>query len=267
MTSPKSHSTPRRIVLLANYRPGLEVCRYLAGREADQLVRLYLTDDGDPFAAETTEASRLPAAEIFPASALRDPDHVAGLRALEPEFLITVYWPHLLAPEVFGIVDGRTVNFHPALLPEGRGWYPHVHSIVRGRPVGVTLHAIDENADTGPIWAQREVALRPDDTGQSIYLRLQDEIVALFREIWPDLREGRLTPTPQDESRAVYYRKKAIAELDPIDLDAQYTGRELIDRLRARSFGDRGFAHFDVDGERYYVNLRIGRDSKFGGPA
>ena len=47
--------------------------------------------------------------------------------------------------------------------------------------------------------------------------------------------------------------------LDELRLDDVMRVGDVIDRLRARSFGFRGFAWYEVDGERVYANLRLGR--------
>jgi len=150
-----------------------------------------------------------------------------------------------------------TVNFHPALLPINRGWYPHVHNILDGSPAGVTLHAMDAGADTGPIWAQRMVEVRPTDVASTLYERLQDEIVDLFRETWPQIVAGEIAPHPQREESAIYHRKSEIDHLDQIDLDAPTTARQVIDRLRARTFGERGFAWFETDARRIHVRIEL----------
>jgi methionyl-tRNA formyltransferase len=249
---------PQRVALLANDRPGLEVARYLVAN-GDEIVRLYLhAPEKLKRGAEIVAAAGC--ADVHEAPALRDPAHVDGLLELAPDFLITVYWAHLLSEDAIAAARRGTVNFHPALLPVNRGWYPHVHSILDGSPTGVTLHAIDADADTGPLWAQREVPLRPDDVAGTIYERLQDEIVDLFRETWPLIAAGELDPTPQDEARAVYHRKAEIDQLDELRLDDVMRVGDVIDRLRARTFGTRGFAWFERDGVR--VNVAIALDAQ-----
>jgi methionyl-tRNA formyltransferase len=190
------------VILLANDVPGLDVARYLCAR-GDQIVRLYLHDPqrrrfGEEIAAATGTAH----GAWFTAAALRDPDRVRGLPELEADYVVTVFWAHLLSDEVLSSAGRGTVNFHPALLPHNRGWFPHVHSIVDGSPAGVTLHAMDTGADAGPIWAQRELAVEPWDTAFTLQKRLQAEIVELFRETWPRIVDGTLRPTPQSEAGA-----------------------------------------------------------------
>lgn len=68
----------------------------------------------------------------------------------------------------------RTLNIHPALLPDfgGPGMYGrHVHEAVlaSGATVsGCTVHLVDEIYDHGPIVAQARVPVLPDDTPASL---------------------------------------------------------------------------------------------------
>ena len=249
--------TPQKIILMANDTPGLEVCRYLVGR-GDTIARLYLhAPKGQKRAEDIVAVSGCADADVMPAELLRDGGHVAELAALGVDWIITVYWAHLISQAVIDAARKGTVNFHPALLPINRGWYPHVHSLIDGSPTGVTIHSIDASADTGPVWAQKKVEVSPYDTAYTIYNRLQDEIVELFRQYWPSIASGELRPTPQDESLAVYHGKKEIESLDAMDPDATMRVRDVINLLRARTFGDRGFAYYDESGRRVYVNVRL----------
>jgi methionyl-tRNA formyltransferase len=194
----------KNIVLMADGFVGLEVAKRLVAG-GDNIVRLYLHDEGSAKLSEEIKmASKCK--EVFNQSCLKSEDHIDGLKSLKADFIITVYWAYLLRPEVISCaVD--TVNFHPALLPINRGWFPHVHSIIDGSPLGVTIHRIDENADTGPIWAQKEVNMSHYDTAKTIYDRLQNEMVDLFSQNWPDIKEGTITPMIQKSDGACYHKK------------------------------------------------------------
>lgn len=80
---------------------------------------------------------------------------------------------------------GRVINVHPALLPDfgGRGMYGrHVHEAVlaAGRTVsGATVHFVDNEYDHGETIAQRVCEVRPDDTPETLAVRVQ----ALEREL------------------------------------------------------------------------------------
>jgi len=83
-----------------------------------------------------------------------------------------------LGPITLERYRGRVLNIHPALLPKfgGQGLYGRrVHEAVLAavEPVsGVTVHLVDEEYDRGPIVAQREVPVLPDDTVDTLAHRV-----------------------------------------------------------------------------------------------
>lgn len=71
-----------------------------------------------------------------------------------------------------GFIEGRTIlNVHPGLLPKNRGVDAFKWAIVNGWPIGVTLHAIDEEIDRGIILYRRTVPILPDDTLDAVASR------------------------------------------------------------------------------------------------
>ena len=83
-----------------------------------------------------------------------------------------------------------TLNVHPALIPacSGRGYYGHhVHEAVLESGVkvsGATVHFADDEYDHGPIVLQEAVAVRDDDTPDTLAARVQ--------------AAGRVIRTPSD---------------------------------------------------------------------
>ena len=247
----------KRIALFASHSAGREVAKFFSDSSAGEVVALYLPD-ADPTISGSLS---LPENRIFVGKSIfSEPSHVEWFSDQGIDAIVCVYWPWLLSPELFRLAS-VTVNFHPALLPVNRGWYPYVHSIIDGSPCGVTLHCIEECADTGRIWAQKEVLLRPEDTAKDIYLRLQAEIVSLFKDKWVDIIEGRIQPFAQDHSKATYHLKSEINALDRIDLDTLSTPRDLLNRLRARTFGDKGFAYYEENGHKIFIRIELNRVS------
>ena len=81
----------------------------------------------------------------------------------------------------------RTINIHPALLPSfgGPGMYgDRVHEAVLAsgaRITGCTAHLVSEEYDAGPVVAQKAVAVREDDTVETLGARVR----AAERELYP----------------------------------------------------------------------------------
>jgi phosphoribosylglycinamide formyltransferase-1 len=81
---------------------------------------------------------------------------------------------------------GRVLNIHPALLPAfgGKGFYgERVHRAVLEAQIpetGCTVHYVDNEYDHGPILLQRRIAVRGDDTVESLAARVfEEEKIAL----------------------------------------------------------------------------------------
>jgi phosphoribosylglycinamide formyltransferase-1 len=67
------------------------------------------------------------------------------------------------------------VNTHPALLPAFPGAHAVRDALAAGATVtGATVHLIDAGVDTGPVIAQREVAVRPDDDEARLHERIKE---------------------------------------------------------------------------------------------
>lgn len=175
-----------------------------------------------------------------------------------PDWLITVYWPELVPEELIACAKQGTVNFHPSLLPLNRGWHPYVHNILEGSPAGVTLHELAKKADSGRVWAQSEVKVLPWDTAWTLRHRLGDALIMLFRKTWPEIADGIVRPTPQDEGKATYHKRSEVLGDHPFDLDAPTTMREALRTLRAYSYGSMGYACYDEGGRRIYVKAELG---------
>ncbi len=100
--------------------------------------------------------------------------------------------------ELRGRFEGRAINVHPALIPAfcGRGMYGHhVHEAVLAAGVkitGATVHFADDHYDTGPIILQEAVAVREDDTAESLAARVQEVERRLVPEAVRLFAAGRL---------------------------------------------------------------------------
>ncbi|MCD4505431.1 hypothetical protein LQR30_15140 [Chromobacterium piscinae] len=66
------------------------------------------------------------------------------------------------------------INFHPSLLPMGRGPYPQVRALLEGhREWGCSCHKVSPEFDAGDILAQERFALGEGDSHQMLDIKLQ----------------------------------------------------------------------------------------------
>ena len=72
---------------------------------------------------------------------------------------------------------------------------------------------------------------------------------------WTKIKNHEITPIAQDQSKSIYHKKSEIFSLDFIDLEKEYKAKDLINILKARTFDDKSFAYFIVDGKKIFLNL------------
>jgi len=124
----------------------------------------------------------------------------------------------IIPKEIIDLFPKGILNVHPSLLPKYRGPNPIRETILQGdEETGVTIFLIDELVDHGPIIGVESIFLKGDEN----YLKLEEVLGKLGGQklalIINDYLEGKLTPIPQDDSKASYTRKVSLEDgrLDP----------------------------------------------------
>ncbi len=88
------------------------------------------------------------------------------------EFICLAGFMRLLTVPFVQRWEGRMINIHPALLPAFKGLDTHKRAIEAGAKVhGATVHFVVPEMDAGPIIMQGAVAVRLDDTEQTLAAR------------------------------------------------------------------------------------------------
>jgi phosphoribosylglycinamide formyltransferase-1 len=78
---------------------------------------------------------------------------------------------------------GRMLNIHPSLLPSFPGLDPHGQALRAGVKIsGATVHFVIPETDAGPIVMQGAVAVKDDDTAETLAAR----ILEIEHRIYPD---------------------------------------------------------------------------------
>lgn len=139
---------------------------------------------------------------VWQPAGLRNPDAVARLRALAPEVIVAVAYGQILRQEVLDIAPRGVLNVHPSLLPRWRGASPVAAAILAGDDItGATIMLMDAGMDSGPVLAQRELAVDPMDTAGALAAKLAELGAGLLAQTLPRWLAGEIAPRPQDETR------------------------------------------------------------------
>ena len=103
-----------------------------------------------------------------------------------------------LGAETLAAYRGRIINIHPALLPKfgGKGFYGgavHESVLAAGETEsGATVHLVDEEYDHGPVLAQKKVPVLPDDTPETLAVRVLEQEHALYAETLQKIALGEI---------------------------------------------------------------------------
>lgn len=138
---------------------------------------------------------------------------------------------------------------HASDLPRGRGWSPHVWSILEGADsLCVTLLDAADPVDSGAIWHQLPVQLDGSELCDEINEALFRAEIALMD--WAIQNCDKSAPRAQEGEPSYFPRRRpADSRVDP-----QLSLAELFDLLRVAD-PDRYPAYFDLRGHRYAIRL------------
>jgi methionyl-tRNA formyltransferase len=132
-----------------------------------------------------------------------DPTFLAAMQALQPDFLFSCYYRHMLKQPLLDLPRRGALNLHGSLLPRYRGRCPVNWVLLHGETeTGITLHYMEAKADRGDIVAQKAIPITPEDTAVTLFARMTAAARQLFRETYPRLRRGQAERFPQDHAQA-----------------------------------------------------------------
>ena len=113
-----------------------------------------------------------------------DPSTVARVREARPDLLVSWFWTKRIPRDVLAIPRFGAIGVHPSLLPRHRGPDPYFWAIDAGDEVtGVTVHRLEEDYDTGAIYAQRTLPIDPSWNAWTLAKRLDLPSLQLLREV------------------------------------------------------------------------------------
>ncbi len=112
---------------------------------------------------------------------------------LNPDFIVLSGFMRILAADIIQAFPKRILNIHPALLPKYPGLHTHERVLAAGdKQHGTTVHFVDEGLDSGPIIAQRELTMLPEDTAESLQQRVKELEKVLYPEVLQKFSEKKM---------------------------------------------------------------------------
>lgn len=135
---------------------------------------------------------------------------------IDADLLLTIGYGVILPTSVISLPTHGSINLHFSLLPRWRGAAPVQRAIEAGDSVsGVTVFALDEGMDTGPIYLEKRFALDADITSDELLNELADLGVEAVAQTLTLIEQG-VRPHAQSSEGATRAMKisKGDAQID-----------------------------------------------------
>ncbi len=139
---------------------------------------------------------------------LASEEQLASLREWAPELVVVVAYGLILPPTVLALPRLGSLNIHASLLPRWRGAAPVQRAILAGdAQSGVSIMQLDAGLDTGPVYAQRELAVGDGVTSAELHDALAPLGAALLMKVIADLELGHAHARAQPATGVTYAAK------------------------------------------------------------
>ncbi|MFO7529787.1 MAG: phosphoribosylglycinamide formyltransferase [Marinobacter sp.] len=163
---------PGQITAVGSNRPGV----FALERAAQANIETFVIDH-----------KRFESREEFDAALM------AEIRRHNPDLIVLAGFMRILTTDFVRAFRGKMLNIHPSLLPKYTGLNTHQRAIEAGDTLhGVSIHFVTEELDGGPVIAQAEVQVAPDDAPKSLAEKVQEKEHILYPIVVRWFCEGRI---------------------------------------------------------------------------
>ena len=233
--------------LEALYAAGVEIVLVLTqpDRPAGRGMQMHASDVKQAALAHGTEVLQPLSLRIDS----KDPQRAAQAQAAHARLLALDY--DVMVVAAYGLILPRStldikpcINIHGSMLPRWRGAAPIHRAIETGdTETGVTIMAMEEGLDTGPMLLMEKVVIDAVDTTATLHAKLARLGASMIVQALQLRQAGRLTAVPQPEQGVTYAAKisKEEAKLD-FGLSATQLARKI------RAFNPFPGGQVDADG-------------------
>lgn len=155
------------------------------GRITNGRIAKVISSKKDAFALKRAEkhgiASVVVSKKDFPDTESYNKALYNEIKSAKPDLIVLAGFLSILGSDITREYAYKIINVHPALIPSfcGDGFYGlkvHEKALEYGvKLTGATVHFVNEVTDGGAIIAQKSVAVRNDDTPETLQKRVMEE--------------------------------------------------------------------------------------------
>ena len=118
---------------------------------------------------------------------------MAEIRRRNPDLILLAGFMRILTGDFVRALRGTLINIHPSLLPKYTGLNTHQRVLDASDSLhGTSIHFVTEELDGGPVIAQAQVRVAPDDTAENLAEKVQAREHLLYPIVVRWFCEGRI---------------------------------------------------------------------------
>jgi methionyl-tRNA formyltransferase len=153
------------------------------------------------------------------------------LKELNPDLIIVVAYGQILPKHILDLPKYGCINIHASILPKYRGAAPIQWCVMNGdKKTGVTSMLMEEGLDTGDMLITAETDIDINETVSELHDRLSEMGSDVLIKTIEALKEGKLNPQKQDDSKSCY---APMITKDMCRIDFSDTAINIHNKIRA----------------------------------
>ena len=174
-------------------------------------------------------------------------------KKLNFDWLLNLWSAHIFPDEILKIAKHR-LNLHPGLVPDCRGNDCAAWALRKKLKAGVSIIEIDNSIDGADIYVQEEIKYDFMTNGKDLQIRLQNKLIELFKNSWPEIKNLKIIPRKQGEGGSYHLRYQT-------NIDRIKSGEETmsisdaIGWILAHDFSPRSTAEIVVGEKKYQLRV------------
>ena len=172
------------------------IAEAIASKKVDATISFLFCDNPKAYVIDRAKKIGIPYTVFSPKNydsrVAYETELLKQLEINEVDLVVLAGYMRIIGPTLLTAYANRILNIHPSLLP----CFPGRSSIrdafeANEKKTGVTVHFIDEGVDTGPIIAQEQVEISPEDTLDSLEAKIHQVEHRLFPQVIQELIENK----------------------------------------------------------------------------
>jgi phosphoribosylglycinamide formyltransferase 1 len=130
---------------------------------------------------------------LFPARENWSEMLLQNVKYHNPDLVVLAGFMKVLPESFVSALSPNLINLHPSLLPAFPGAHAVRDALASGASTtGATVHIVDAGVDTGPVLAQREVAIASGISEADLHEQIKTVERALIVDVVAEIAEGKL---------------------------------------------------------------------------